>query len=399
MRPPQPVSILCLALLSSHVLGLRAAVVASQENAYATWKNGPSTATDYFPIAVWLQNPSRAERYREAGFNTYVGLWHGPTEEQLSRLKTSGMKVICAQNEIGLRHRDDPTIIGWMHGDEPDNAQSLGPGKGYGPPVPPPRIVSDFLQMREKDPHRPILLNLGQGVAWDNWHGRGTRTRHPEDYPDYVRGGDIISFDIYPAVHAHSEVAGNLWFVAQGVRRLKAWTKGEKIVWNCIECTRIHNPDRKPTPHEVRAEVWMSLIHGSQGLIYFVHEWVPRFNEAALLDDSEMLTAVTALNRQIRLLAPVLNAPTMTEVLRIELEDPERPVAAVAKRYGEDVYLFTVNLRGTSTRCTFDLRAFSNSTEIIDIEDRSRSLTHEESRLSEHFDPWEVHLFRLRPNG
>ena len=27
----------------------------------------------------------------------------------------------------------------------------------------------------------------------------------------------------------------------------------------------------------------MSLIHGSMGLIYFVHEWKPKFNEWALL--------------------------------------------------------------------------------------------------------------------
>ena len=24
------------------------------------------------------------------------------------------------------------------------------------------------------------MLNLGQGVAWDGWYGRGTRTNHPE---------------------------------------------------------------------------------------------------------------------------------------------------------------------------------------------------------------------------
>jgi hypothetical protein len=40
------------------------------------------------------------------------------------------MKVICQQNAVGLRQREDPTVIGWMHGDEPDNAQSLGQGGG-----------------------------------------------------------------------------------------------------------------------------------------------------------------------------------------------------------------------------------------------------------------------------
>ena len=71
---------------------------------YLKWKNGPSHSADFFPIAVWLQNPSKASRYRSAGFNTYVGLWRGPTEKQLAELKRAGMKVICHQNKLGLKH-------------------------------------------------------------------------------------------------------------------------------------------------------------------------------------------------------------------------------------------------------------------------------------------------------
>src|SRR5947208_1355341 len=41
-----------------------------------------------------------------------------------------------------------------------------------------------------------------------------------------------------------------------------------KVVWNCIECTHISNPEAKATPQQVRAEVWMSLVRGSRGLIY-----------------------------------------------------------------------------------------------------------------------------------
>ena len=57
------------------------------ESPYVEWTNGPSHDADFFPIAVWLQNPSNAGRYQAAGFNTYVGLWRGPTEKQLAELK------------------------------------------------------------------------------------------------------------------------------------------------------------------------------------------------------------------------------------------------------------------------------------------------------------------------
>ena len=122
---------LCVVLIATNmVASLRAYAGTSNQpesegNAYARWENGPSSDPGYFPIAVWLQNPENARRYKAAGINLYVGLWEGPTEAQLSALKEVGMSVICAQNEVGLKHRDDLTIIGWMHGDEPDNAQSM----------------------------------------------------------------------------------------------------------------------------------------------------------------------------------------------------------------------------------------------------------------------------------
>lgn len=189
-------------------------------SAYVNWENGPSHGVEFFPIAVWLQSPSKAREYRQAGFNTYVALWRGPTEEQLAELKKAGMKVICHQNEVGLERVNDRTIIGWMHGDEPDNAQSRGQGKGYGPPILPEKVIDDYHRIRKADPTRPVLLNLGQGVAWDGWHGRGVRTNHPEDYLEYVKGSDIASFDIYPVVHDKPQVAGKLWYVARGVERL-----------------------------------------------------------------------------------------------------------------------------------------------------------------------------------
>src|SRR5258706_8620518 len=117
---------------------------------------------NFFPISVWLQSPRNAERFKTAGVNTYVGLWHGPNEEQFAQLKAAGLKLVCAQNQFALAHKDDSEIIAWMQDDEPDNAQSLGQGKGYGPPILPEKVIARHNQLHEADPTRPILLNLGQ---------------------------------------------------------------------------------------------------------------------------------------------------------------------------------------------------------------------------------------------
>ncbi len=346
----------------------------------------------YFPVGVWLQSPRHAAAYKAAGINTYVALYGRPSAEQFDPLKAAGMKVVCRQSAYALSRKDDPTILAWMHGDEPDNAQSK-PGGGYGPPVPPGKIQEDYRRLKAADPSRPVFLNLGQGVAWDGWVGRGVRTNHPEDYPEYLKGCDIASFDIYPAVHDKKEVAGKLWLVPQGVERLRKWGGDSKVVWNCIEASRIDNENAKPTVAQIRTEVWMSLIHGSRGLIYFVHQFKPRFVEASILQDPELLRGVTEINRQIRELAPVLNSPAAKDAAAVASSNPDVPIAAMAKRHDGATYVFAVAMRDAPARATVRGLGAAASAEVIG---GGRSIAVKDGTFEDDFKGYEVHLYRTR---
>jgi len=380
-----------------------AAVACLISQAPATWRNGPPLGARSFPIAVWLQDPANAERYKQAGINLYVGLWQGPTEAQLSRLKAAGMPVICDQNAVGLAHKDDPTIVGWMHQDEPDNAQAVTDAsgrQGWGPCVPPSKVVEDYERLRKADPTRPILLNLGQGVINEKWVGRGSGARL-SDYETYVQGADIVSFDVYPIAGLDRPSPTDLmWFVGAGTERLVKWTGGRKIVWNCLECTRISNGERKATPEQVRAQAWMAVIHGSRGFIYFVHEFKPQFNEHALLDDPEMLAGVTRLNREVTELAPVINSEPLKLGIACRGQTPAdlgapAPVAAMARRSGRVTYVFAVGMRNGPARASFaPARARSDATAEVIGEDRTIPLT--DGRFEDAFKPYEVHLYRIR---
>ena len=375
---------------------------AGAPSVYAPWKNGPAKDPSFFPITVWLQSPANATKYKEIGINTYIAQYKGPTEEQLAELKKQGMKLICEQNAVGLKHLNDPMIIGWMHGDEPDNAQSDGKG-GYGPPVAPEKIIADYQEIKKKDPSRPVMLNLGQGVAWDKWHGRGVRTNHPEDYAEYIKGGDVISFDIYPVNASHADVKNKLHLVPFGVDRLRQWTKGEKIIWNCIECTQYGKEGRRPTPHEVKAEVWMSLVHGSQGLIYFVHEFdikdaagkvIRPFKEAGLLGNEDMAKAVGAVNKQITDLAPVLNSPTVGDGATVASENADVPVDIVVKSYQGATYLFAVGMRDGQTKATFTVKGLADKA-AAEVIGENRKLKVEGGKFTDAFKPFEVHLYKI----
>jgi len=364
------------------------AAIAHPANATEHWENGPPADEKFFPIAVWLQNPRNAARFQAAGINLYVGLYRGPTSNQLAELKQAGVSVICSQTR-GLEFKNDPTIIGWMHGDEPDNAQPKQ-GGGYGPPIAPEKIVADYKKVRDADPTRPVLLNLGQGVAWDRYIGRGVRSNHPEDYAEYLKGCDIASFDIYPVVHDHADILGKLWKVPEGVERLRKWGDDKKIVWNCIEASRISSETAKPNASQIRTEVWMSLIHGSRGLIYFVHQFKPRFAEASLLQDAELLAGVTAINKQVQSLAPALNSPTVADGVAVTSDSP---VDAVAKRQGDSTYVFSVAMRNQPAKAVFNVKGAKGTAEVLG---ESRSIPVKDGKFEDGFKPYEVHLYRIQ---
>ena len=362
---------------------------------HGAWKNGPPADPGYFPIAVWLQDPRNARKYKDAGINLYVALWKGPTRAQIEALREAGMSVICDQGRGGLALKDDPVIIGWMHGDEPDNAQEIPGGKGYGPPILPEKIIADYERLRAADPTRPVLLNLGQGVAWDGWYGRGVRSNHPEDYREYVKGGDIVSFDIYPAVHDRKEIAGNLWYVPKGVDRLREWAGPGRKVWNCIECTRIGNENVVPTPRQVRAEVWMSLIHGSQGLIYFVHEFKPKFIEAGLFAHPELLEEVTKVNKQIHELAPVLNSLTVEGAATVKSSDEKAPIDILVKRHAGATYLFAVAMRDAKAKASFEVKGIPEKA-VAETIGGDRKIEVKGGKFEDEIGGYEVKLFKIR---
>ncbi|MGD0999494.1 MAG: hypothetical protein ABSA67_02240 [Candidatus Brocadiia bacterium] len=361
---------------------------------YAPWKNGPSQDASFFPIGVFTQEPAYAPRYKSAGVNLYVGLWNGPTEAQLAELKKCGMQVVCDQNAVGLAHKNDPTIVGWLAGGVPDESVARPRGNGRRPPVPLAKVVQQYEALRKADPSRPEFISLSQAVAWDDWDGRGDRNNHPEDYPEYLKGCDIAFFEFFPAANSDPRVKGQLDFVARGVERLIRWGEGRKIVWNIIECTRV-NWDTKATPRQVKAEVWMSLVHGSRGIIYFCHEFKPRSTDRALLNDPQMLAAVTAINKQVRELAPALNSATVQDTVKVECSNKDVPVATMVKKQGGATCVFAVAMKPGETEAAFTLDGLAAGAQ-VEVLGEDRKIEPADGKFRDQFRDWDVHLYRVR---
>ena len=357
------------------------------EKPATTWKNGPSSDPSFFPIGVWAQKTSLAPKYKEMGINFFLSLSGGPTDAQLAELKAAGMKAICSQNEVGLKHLDDPTIIGWMHGDEPDNF-AKGPDDKWVPKHKPEEIIADYQKIKAKDPSRPVLLNLGQGVANIGYKGGWAKDA---DYRELVKGCDIVSYDIYPACSDRAEVAGKLEMCAAGVDRLRKLGEDKKIVWFITEASAIRNTKRIVTAEEMRFEVWSAIIHGARGIVYFCHQWEPKKDFAFPLNDPAMRQAVTAVNKEIASLARVLNTPTLEGRATVTSSKADVPVDVMVKKVGDATYVFAANMRGVETSATIEVaKVVAPEAQVLG---ENRKVPAASGKFTDTFKPWAVHIY------
>lgn len=358
---------------------------------YARWSRGPSTSPDFFPIAVWLQSPSRAADYEAIGVNTFVGLWDGPTAEAMDAFEGAGLATFASQEAEWQSLLARAPLKAWTHVDEPDNAQAL-PGGGWGACIPPSEIASAYQRMTAADPTRPVYLNLGRSVADPSWPGRGSACSGRDDhYPDYAAAADIASFDIYPV-----NQGAPLWYVGRGVDRLRGFASDAKPVWTWIETTRYDSANGQPTPAQVKSEVWLALVHGAAGIGYFCHVFTPSLVEAGLLSDAAMKAAVAQIDARIESLAPALNARSVANGVTVSSSSPEVPVDVMLKRWGGATWLFAVGGREGATTATFRLRDFPGEVR-GEVLDEGRDVVALDGAFQDHFDSYQVHLYRFVP--
>ena len=372
------------------------------KNPYAGWARGIPTATDptFFPISVWLQGSWHATEMAALGINIYVGNNAGTDSlaaADLATLKAQGIYAIVGQDSVGLANINDPTIVGWwMTPDEPDNAQETSAGN-YGPPVAPATLVTRYNSYKAADPTRPIYLGLGQGVAYDGWEGRGSNA--PAE-SGYVPASDIIDFDIYPYNNCGGDsneqvTCGQFWLNAYGVERLRGWSTRGQAVWTDIETTIIAaGTTSGPTPKQTKSEVWLSLIHGANGITYFLDTWNPSFREDGIFAAPAMVSAVTALNQQIKTLAPVLNSADIPNLVAVSSSNPDAPIDLMVKARGQTLYVFAAISRPGTATGGFLINGMSGDG-VVTVLGESRTFAVTNGSFGDAFAANDVHIYQI----
>ena len=347
------------------------------------YANGFPSDPGFFPIAVWDQSPERASEYQSIGINTYVGLWQGPTEDQLATLLKYNMFAVVSQNAVGLHSPNRGIIKGWLHDDEPDNAQPIGFGFHL-TCIPATEIVRRAQEMRAHDNTRPIVINFGQGIANKFWRGRGLCNGDENYYSVAARGADVLSFDIYPVSSSIPQIKGKLEYIGRGVTRLISLAVDDQRVWAVIEAADA------VTPAQLRAEVWMAIIHGAQGIVYFVHEFGPTFREDGIFRHPELVKQAANENSLIKSLATVLNTPNWGSTVTIQ---SSTPISTMIKRYQNTVYIFAIAMTNSSSRSRFMVEGVNGPRAFVVGENRDVPITG--GIFEDSFDGYGVHIYQI----
>jgi cellulose/xylan binding protein with CBM9 domain len=350
----------------------------------------PMTDTSVYPIAVWAMGGNTAKAFADMGVNIYVGE-SGDAEAWCSQIaKHGGVGFVhwakYAKDEAKRKALlANPGFAGWMHGDEPDNAATVD-GEYRATGIPPAELIARYNEMKKSSTPAAMYLNLGQGLA----NGMGQSTPDAT-YREFMNCADIVCYDVYPT-STQANGQDRLHLVARGMSRLKAFASLNRPAWIWLECTAIHGNApgigfRPPTPHELRAEIWMSILHGADGIGYFPHQFNPyKGGPAAIPADLQKEMKLT--NGLLHKLAPVLRTGKKT-LLKVDAAGGR--VDAAMWTLGEQTLIVVVNMKNADAKATIGLP--DDAAKSFMTVGQNTRLSAKKLAATTAYKPYEVRLF------
>jgi hypothetical protein len=342
----------------------------------------------FLPIMQWLQSASRIEYQKTLGINTFVGNGGSDSSaEYLAECRAQG--VWCVLDPEDMSVSDDPALLGWIFGDEPDLDSNA---------VEPERILEQYESIKAQDDAHVTLLTVTSGFFSEmdppDWMN-GDRGR----YHAYADATDAVGFDLYP-VYGWCRPD---WLYRVGAAQEELITQyaPDRSTYQWIECVRTSSqwcdiderePDDGPTAAEVRNQVWQAIAHGAKAIGYFTHSWeCDDYTQYCLSAAQE--TELTRTNAQITALTvPILSAPYERAVT--VTSTPEARIDWLARHVGNEVTLIVVNVDAAAVEVSVHVPGLSPGGS-VEVYDEERSLSPDSETFTDAFDALGVHVYRM----
>lgn len=388
----------------------------------------------FFQIGIWGNPYGEIYGYNydlkvltDAGINTMWPWRMRSVEHQLTKGQAAGLQVVIMnpiKTEEAVQFKDHPAWLGNVWMDEPTGALWGKDMEGK---------YREFLAYKKEinaaAPGRVVFINDVPWVTapatswWAKWNTAGDVTCH-DNYPILTRKqrsptiGDEGSRSGIPTTVGLA--------TAVNLERKPVWL----IVGTFSQRTHGAFPFRFATPMELRAQVYAGLIHGATGIIYFCWDtYVCRdggvmgmapepqtaYLQAAagrpkptpvkpmeIVEAAALWRAATFINGEIKQLTPALLSPTAPESVKYAVETEGKPVSdtplrCLLKQHPEGGYvLLTVNLDNAVIKGKYTFPGGLKEVQPLFEERPALVLQPEQKTFEDMYDPFEVHVYRLR---
>lgn len=363
---------------------------------------------NFFPISVFNEtldwsgsgtnwSPSLLDTYKSQGINGFSGTWSGVFDGMVPKFQSTDMWVITgpyATSAWGNRW------TGYVWIDEPERQANLCPeipaslrplcayNSQGGISAASMKAIGNAI--KQQDPTRATYVQYTLPVALGSGMDEAERRA-------YIDAGDIVSYDWYPLTHSYS--TANLWEQADAVQDVRRLANYSKPIWPFIETSEVFKLGEgwngaHPTPQQIVAEGWNSIIGGARAIQYFNHNFCesascPGVSGRVLADSRYMpvRTAITAFNARIKTLAPVINAQFANGY-----ETHNGQMNVMAKYYNNQFYIFAAPRSKTSQNITFNVKSGTSVT----VVDENRTIPISNGSFTDTFaGETAVHIYKI----
>ncbi|MFW0774827.1 hypothetical protein ACLRGI_16835 [Paenarthrobacter nitroguajacolicus] len=374
---------------------------------YDKFKNGLPGDSSYFPVGVWLESvldKGNLSMDAEAGINTYVEL---TANSNVQLIHESGMFAIPSfPHDAAAGYTLSDEVDMWAG---PGDARWTGNYPGQGPVCAPDGTPCGYTIQKERRALAPqgtmLYANYGKGVTF--WESDTVAGKFINGLQDVVsadnywftdpnicgkgEGGAIVGYT-RELTSEECRLAANYGWTIERLRKLQD-PSAMIPVWAFIENGHpsgdVDNTKTITGP-ELRAAAWSSLIHGARGIIYFNHNFGgPCVTQHVIRDcGKDIVPTLTTVNKQIKDLAPVLNAPFLDGATTAT-----GPVDLSTKLHNGKVYVFAGANKNTGGTATFTLKCGGSTAVVID---ENRTIPIVDGTFTDTFvDGNAVHLYSI----
>jgi hypothetical protein len=295
------------------------------------------------------------------GINLFMGDGCGNERALLARLRGETFAVTDAANGLGAR----PGLIGWYYPDELDGRLQDEPSTAELSQMavdPPPGLLT-FLTLTNHFYSGAEPLSFGRDL-----------------YPHLAGLANVLGFDLYPLQNWCRIDRFDAVYRAQ--RELETLAGG-RPTYQWIEARQMDCPSGAldPSPATVRAETWLAIAAGAEGIGYFPNNW-----------HNDIGDEIRDLNARITELAPALLGEIQT------VESSVDAVKVGARMLNGALYIIAVNSSSEPVEALIHVPALAGRA--VGVLDEARQLAASDNAVfSDSFGPLAVHVYVAAPAG